>query len=297
MNQNISVIIPAYNSGKYIEETLHSVFNQTYSDIEIIVVNDGSTDDTLDIISKYSDKIRVYDRSNQGVSSARNFAAKEANGDWLAFIDADDLWLPNKLQTQVNGLNTCRWSHTNSFYIGENQDGTTKRSDLTPQHGGHVFNQLLTNNFITTSTVLVDKSLFLEHGGFDESLEALEDWKLWLDISKSEAIGYHEEALAEYRVYSGSTSRKARKVLPLHLYVINETFNELPNDSEHSKLKKSALIQSYSICSYIAEDAKDFYYSLLCAINALKQNPTAPHLWKRCIRTVINLLWLPYRMG
>jgi glycosyltransferase involved in cell wall biosynthesis len=283
------VIVPAYNVEEYIEETLQSVFDQTYPNIEILVVDDGSEDNTLKTLEKYGSKIRVFQQKNMGVAKARNFAAEQAHGEWLAFVDADDIWLPNKLTAQLEGLGNENWSHTDSTYFGYKQDGETKRSELSPQYGGEVFSYLIVNNFITTSTVLIKKGIFLSYGGFDESLRALEDWKLWLDLSIKEPLNYNRNVLAQYRVTPGSTSRKAREILPLHLQLINYIFSTYKDQlGGLSHLKKKALYSSYSICSYIAEDSEDYFFSFLCALNAWKNNMLTSAPLKRVLRTVLN---------
>lgn len=264
MSIQISVVIPAFNAQSTIRETLESVFSQTYpsSALEVIVIDDGSTDDTNKILEQYGDKVIHIKQSNQGVAAARNNAAKLASGCWLAFIDADDLWHPEKLTTQMRQIGEHLWSHTDSYYFGFNQSGNTKRSDYTAQYDGNVFERLVLDNFITTSTVVVDKTLFLDLGGFDESLPALEDWKLWLDISVKSPLHYCSEPMTRYRVTPGSTSRKARYVLPLHLTLINRVFTE---NKLTNSLKKKAKSQSYTICSYIAEDSGDYIYAIYCS--------------------------------
>jgi glycosyltransferase involved in cell wall biosynthesis len=294
MNQSpshyISIIIPAYNAEEYIKETIESVLAQTYKNTEIIVVDDGSTDDTYKIAIKFGSRIKLFKTKNSGVSSARNFAIAKAQGDWLAFIDADDLWAENKLEVQIEGLNNYRWSHTNSLYFGENQDGLTSRSDLSPQFGEWVFSNLLVDNFITTSTVIIEKNLFCQAGGFDESMKAMEDWKLWLTIAQQEKLHYCPKILAKYRVYAGSTSRKAREVLPLHVQLITEVFQTLSTKEKYKKLKNKAISQSYLTCSYIAEDSKDYTYSFHCSFKGLIYQPFVISNWKRLIRTMLNLI-------
>jgi len=285
----ISVIIPAYNAEQHIEEALHSVFNQTYPNVEIIVVNDGSTDSTLQVLNKYQSKIKVLTQNNLGVARARNYAAEEATGDWLAFIDSDDRWTPDKLTTQFNSLNKEGWSHTNSIYFGFNQDGKTKRSDLSSLSGGLVFNKLIIENFITTSTVLINKELFLSHNGFDESLKALEDWELWIRIARTEPLHYNDEVLGEYRITPGSTSRKTREVLPLHIALINSIFSK-EELAGHHKLKKQALSSSYNVHSYIAEDADDYAYSLQCAFSAWRNKKFNLSTLKRVFRCLYNYI-------
>jgi glycosyltransferase involved in cell wall biosynthesis len=286
----VSVIIPAYNAEGYIKQTIDSALAQTYKNIEVIVIDDGSSDNTISVIEKFGDKVNLFKQPNAGVSKARNHAISLAKGYWVAFIDADDIWEPKKLETQIKSLNNARWSHTNSLYIGANQDGKTSRSELTKQYGGDIFSKLIVNNFITTSTVLIERVLINEFNGFDESLEALEDWKLWIEISKTTEIAYNPELLAKYRVYDGSTSRKARKVLPLHLKVITSVFGELPRSHRNQSLEKEALSQSFAICSYIAEDSTNYSFSLYCAYKAILNKPISVRLYKRVARTLINCI-------
>lgn len=287
----ISVIIPAYNAEKFIDETIRSVLSQTIEDIEVIIVNDGSTDNTLNILKSYSDpRLSYYDIKNSGVSFARNYAVNKAAGKWLAFIDADDIWANNKLEAQLTSIDNNRWSHTNSYYIGEQQSGNEKRSDLTEQFDGNIFEHLIEENFITTSTVLIDKNLFLSTGGFDESLKALEDWRLWLDIASKESIAYSKEPLAKYRVYEGSTSRKARSMLPIHIEVIQAVAKTLPNNKKSQQLVKNGMLKSFAICSYIAEDSKDYSFSSFCALKAVLYQPLSISRYKRLIKCMLNQL-------
>lgn len=297
MSIQISVVIPAFNAQSTIRETLESVFSQTYpsSELEVIVIDDGSSDGTNEILEQYGDKIVHIKQSNKGVAAARNNAANIASGRWLAFVDADDLWHPEKLTTQMRQMGNHLWSHTDSYYFGFNQSGNTKRSDYTVQYDGNVFDKLVLDNFITTSTVVVDKKSFLDLGGFDESLPALEDWKLWLDISVKSSLHYCSEPMTRYRVTPGSTSRKARNVLPLHLTLINRVFSE---NNLSSNLKKKAKSQSYTICSYIAEDSGDYIYAIYCSALATLEDFNLKKLRRLAgisLKTFKLLLSYPFR--
>lgn len=289
-NALVSVIIPVYNAQEYVAEALESVFNQTYKNIEIIVVNDGSSDNSLSVLQQYEERITLLDIKNRGVSYARNYAVKHSAGQWLAFLDADDEWLPAKLSSQLESIGECSWSYCNAFYFGRNLLGKEKRSDLTTQYEGDVFDKLILENFITTSTVLIEKQLFVELCGFDSTMKSLEDWKLWLLVAKQHKLAYVNTPLAKYRVHSGSTSRKAREILPIHLALINDIFI-LPISADYSgKLRKLSLGNSYNICSYIAEDSRDYKFSLFCALNALKLSPVSLTRWKHFMRCIVNLI-------
>ena len=286
----ISVVIPAYNAESYIQSTLDSVFNQTYQNIEVIVVDDGSNDSTQSILNAYPHNVVVIKTENKGVSHARNTGIDAAKGGWIAFVDSDDIWLPTKLEEQIISIGECQWSHCDSVYIGENQSGDVKRSDYSHIPRGNVFEELIVENFITTSSVLIKKSLLNQYGKFDETLACLEDWKLWIDIAHENPIAYCDKSLLEYRVYSGSTSRKARSVMPIHIELINQIFKALPSNTHYKKLKNKAKIKSLTICSYIAEEAQDYRFSLYCSYKAWTEAPLSKTTLRRLIASTINLL-------
>lgn len=287
MSVQVTVIIPAYNAESTICETIQSVLTQDYpaEQVEIIVIDDGSTDGTNSVVEKFGDKVIHIKQKNAGVSAARNNAATLARGKWLAFIDSDDIWTNNKLSLQISSIGDCLWSHTDSYYFGYKQTGETKRSDYTKQYDGNVFDKLILDNFITTSTVIVDREIFLKVGGFDENMKALEDWKLWLELSLLTPLHYCASSLAHYRVTPGSASRNAKAILPLHIYLIEHVFQKY---QLNEKLKSKALSQSYSICSYIAEDGRDIAYSVYCAAKAFALHTTIAKL-KRLVRCILNL--------
>lgn len=260
----VSVIMPAYNSEAYIEESITSVLNQSYSNIELIVLNDGSSDHTKKIMDSFGDRIKSVHTTNHGVAAARNQEIKLAKGEWIAFCDSDDVWFADKLERQLENIGNFAWSYTDSFYIGGEYSGSDKRSDLSDMVEGEIFESLLIENILTTSSLLIKKQTLLENGLFDESLSALEDWKLWLTIAKNHPIQYISIPLLNYRVHSGSTSRMAREMLPLHFTFIESSLVDVV-PKNRSLVKSQALEKSCISCSYIAEQGRDMTYSFKCA--------------------------------
>ena len=116
--ESVSVIIPCFNSQSTIGDAIRSVINQTYPIHEIIVVDDGSTDNSANFVSEHFPMVTLIKQANMGVSKARNVGIQSATGKWVAFVDADDIWLPDKLRLQFEELKGCQWSHTNSYYFG-----------------------------------------------------------------------------------------------------------------------------------------------------------------------------------
>jgi glycosyltransferase involved in cell wall biosynthesis len=231
------------------------------------------------------DYIQYVKTENNGVSAARNLGIKKANGDWIAFCDADDIWFSEKLKTQFDSLAGDLWSYTDSFYMGSLYKEGTKRSHLSKLCNGNVFNALILENVVTTSSVLIKKQVVQKCNGFDETLPALEDWQLWLSIAKEHPISLVKEPMLNYRVYSGSTSRNARAMLPLHIKVINSVIM----GNSFNKLKNLALSKAYSICSHIAEQGKDYSFALYCAYKAFLYSPLSTTIIKRLVVCCVKL--------
>ena len=213
MNKNlVSIITPMYNSEKFIEETIKSVINQTYKDWEMIIVDDCSTDNSPNIVKPYVDndnRIKyIRAKSNQGVSHARNLALKEAQGQFIAFLDSDDIWNEEKLEKQINFMKEkdCAISFTSYELIDENNNKLGKVINVPSQVD---YNTLLKGNILGCLTVVVDKSKL----DFPIKMSGVrhEDYVLWLSILKKGHIAYGiNENLAMYR--KSSTSLSGNKI-------------------------------------------------------------------------------------
>ena len=183
-NPLISVIIPTYNRGWIIKEAIESVLAQDFKDFELIVVDDGSTDNTFDILGSYKKEIHLIRQENQGVSAARNAGVAMASGHFIAFLDSDDLWLPKKLSRQVEFFHSnpnaviCQ---TEEIWLRNQVRVNPKKRHKKPS--GMIFEPSLSLCLVSPSAVMIEQSLFDEVGGFDETLPACEDYDLWLRIS------------------------------------------------------------------------------------------------------------------
>lgn len=201
----VSVIIATYDRGSLLEETLASVMSQTYTDYEIIVADDGSTDDTLKRLEKYGDRVRVLPLAHSGRPSvARNAAVRIATGKFLAFLDSDDTWLPTKLESQVGLLEqhpSFVMSYCDSVFVSENGAEIGRHSRRERQHSGRVFGELLLGNFIPLPTVVARREVVTEVGAFEEWLTIGEDWNLWLKLSARGEVGLVRIPLCRIRVH------------------------------------------------------------------------------------------------
>jgi glycosyltransferase involved in cell wall biosynthesis len=198
----VSVIIPTYDRIETLPRALRSVINQTFSDWELIVVDDGSTDYTVEMILRDYPTVRLHRQENGGVSSARNSGVALASGEWIAFLDSDDVWLPEKLERQLSALANepeLRLSHTDEIWI--RNDRSVNQPKAYTKAGGGIYHRCLPLCCICPSSVLLRRDLFDEIGGFDETFPVCEDYDLWLRITAREPVHYLDEALV--RKYGG----------------------------------------------------------------------------------------------
>jgi glycosyltransferase involved in cell wall biosynthesis len=198
----VSVIIPTYNRSELLPRALDSVLNQTYKDLEVLVVDDASTDDTSEVVAAYESDPRVRylpQEENQGVSAARNKGLAEARGEFFAFLDSDDEWLPPKLERQIQRFRELP-DRVGLIYVGGTMvyEESTERAQR-PAHRGEVYDQLLVENFIyPTSGVMIRRNVAHEVGFFDEQIPANEDWDYWLRVARKFEIDSLEDQLVRY---------------------------------------------------------------------------------------------------
>jgi glycosyltransferase involved in cell wall biosynthesis len=206
----ISVIIPTYNSAAFVPQAIESVRQQTYEYFEIIVIDDGSTDHTEAVLQPYLNSIRYFKKSNGGPSAARNLGIAKARGEFIAFQDADDLWLPEKLQVQMDYLATHpEIAVVYTDLIQFNHQGQVSFS-LTERYGaipsGYIFEELLVNHAVTLSSVIVRRSCIDEVGGFDESLIGAEDYNFYLRMARRFQFGFLNQPLVQKRLHTHNLS-------------------------------------------------------------------------------------------
>ena len=207
---HISVVIPTYNRRHWLPETIQSVLQQTFPPHEVIVVDDGSTDGTGEWLQKAFPQVRYLWQQQSGPSAARNQGARLATGNWLAFLDSDDRWLPAKLERQVAFLQEhpeFQAVHTNEIWIRNGRRVNPKKRHQ--KFGGWIYPQCLPLCIISPSSILLSRELWEWSGGFDESLPACEDYDLWLRIAAEHPIGYLDEPLiVKYGGHADQLSRQ-----------------------------------------------------------------------------------------
>jgi glycosyltransferase involved in cell wall biosynthesis len=249
----ISVIIPTYNSGVFIGESIQSVLRQTCTDYEIIVIDDGSTDNTGGVIGNNFPQVRYYYIPNQGAARARNYGIRRARGEFIAFLDADDLWLPEKLEKQLKVFNADQelmlvfTEHRVFDTTGFRKTTFVKKERLMK---GDVVKNIFLYSHVALPTVMVRSQVFQEIGYFEESLIAAEDDNLWMRIVLKFRIHLLDEVLVNVRVTEKSLSRTAINLFDgglKNLYLIENKYPDLRKRLGRANIrrKKSDIYRLY----------------------------------------------------
>ncbi|WP_153110274.1 glycosyltransferase family 2 protein [Propionivibrio limicola] len=221
----VSVIIPSYNSEKYIETTLGSVLGQTFKDIEVLVVDDGSDDRSPEIVRNHGAPVRLIHQSNSGVSTARNRGISEAIGQFICFIDSDDYWFPDKLARQLQIFDTypdtgavyssfIRWESNEAgcFPPPDSFDLASFADGIDTEYSGWIYHLLLLDCWMLTSATMIRRDVFNKCGTFDVTLPCGEDWDLWLRIARDYPIIKLRKPTTLYRQHTQQTTRSPQTV-------------------------------------------------------------------------------------
>jgi glycosyltransferase involved in cell wall biosynthesis len=221
----VSIIIPTYNCQAYIAQTLASVLGQSYRSIEVIVVDDGSSDDTQRIVLEHGGCVRLIQQSNQGVCVARNFGLSHAKGDFICFLDHDDYWFDWKLARQIEAFRAHRdaavvftdferWYSVNQVFPAPSsmERKVSDAPSVDPDYSGYIYHQFLIDCWALTSTAMIRREVFEAVGDFDATLPYSEDWDLWLRISNKYPFVKLARASTLYRQHQNQGSRQLREI-------------------------------------------------------------------------------------
>jgi glycosyltransferase involved in cell wall biosynthesis len=241
----VSVVIPSYNYGAFVTDAVDSALGQTYPSVEIIVVDDGSEDDTAARIARYGDRVRYHHQQNQGLSAARNLGIRLANGEWVAFLDADDIWHPQKLQLQVAALcanpDIVLLGAQGQAIVGEAPRVLPSLTD-TPALRRLGLRDFLVGTPFAPSSMLVRRDLFEEVGLFDVRLRSVEDRDMYLRLAAGHASGRVEAVSWYYREHAGQMSRNAHRMYESYARVLDNFFATHP---EREGLRRAATAFMY----------------------------------------------------
>ncbi|MBG1266594.1 glycosyltransferase [Nostoc sp. WHI] len=245
----ISVIIPTYNSEKTIKETIESVLNQSFTSFELIIINDGSQDSTIEVITQIQDsRIKVFSYPNAGGNVSRNRGLHHAVGEFVSFLDADDIWTTDKLQSQLNALQenlSAKVAYSWTDYIDENSEIVLSGTHFTAN--GDVYEKLLVTNFLENgSNPLICRKSLIALGGFDESLGAAQDWDMWLRLACKFNFVCVPSVQILYRITANSVSSNLVRQENASLQVLKKAYEQRP-----SALKSSWNISLTNLYKYL----------------------------------------------
>ena len=227
----VSILMPVYNGEKYLSEAIESALAQTYQNFELLIVNDGSTDNSAAIIKPFLKDSRVIyiEQKNAGVAAARNTAIKHARGQYFGFLDQDDLWLNNKLEVQIAALEqdeSVALVHSRQDFIDSH--GNKIDYEWITGGSGYCFRDNFIKNRIAVLTVLIRKTIIDEIGLFNEQLSGADDYEMWLRITLKYPIKYIDQALAFYRFHDNNVSKDSFRMTITDLKAINTILSDYP---------------------------------------------------------------------
>lgn len=240
-----SIIIPTYNRAHTIQRAVESVFKQTFTDYELIIVDDGSTDKTNEVMNFLVKNkpnhvpIKLLTIENRGVSGARNYGADKSIGAWLAFLDSDDEWLKDKLQKQYDFIqDNPQFELVHGEEIWYRNGKRVNQKNIHKKEGGDIFERCTELCLISPSAVVIDRALFKKLGGFREDFPVCEDYDLWLKITANREVGYIETPLINK--YGGHEGQLSQKFKAMDLWRVRSLKWILENEQlEENKAKKA----------------------------------------------------------
>ena len=275
----VSVIVPAYNAMDYLPETISTVLAQTYDDFEVIVVNDGSSDETEQWVSQIKNpRIKLVSQENQGLAGARNTGIFHARGEYIAFLDADDLWEPSKLEKQVRVLENhpeVGLVYTWVAYIDEKGESTGRV--FKHEIEGEVWQQLTEHNIVESGSVAMVRRSCLENVGlFDQNLGSyVEDWDMWMRIATCYPFKVVKEPLVYYRQISNSASRNWEAMARSFGLVIEKAFTTAPLESQYLKKRSYSSANLCLAWKALQSCSKDWKVAVSFRSQALAYYPGA----------------------
>jgi glycosyltransferase involved in cell wall biosynthesis len=275
----VSVIIPTYNSAGFIQEAVQSVLEQSYAEREVIVVDDGSSDKTREILGRYQGRVQYIYRQNGGPAKARNAGIEAAKGDLVCFLDSDDLWASNKLELQLAFMNQhrevallaggCRKFIDDGSPYSPFTARPTKKNQSRIYPAPEAFTRLLRSNFITTSTVAIRKECFEKVGLFDENLPTVEDRDLWLRVAAHFGVAQFPWMVCKKRLHFANASSDKERMWRMRIRILEKNRSLFP-DLAPSGLWNKRLARSYLKLGYLLLAKERRMAARQAAVSSLK---------------------------
>jgi len=264
-NPLVSVIVPLYNGEDYIAECLTSVYNQTYRPFEVFIVDDGSTDRSIEIVNKIARDKRIISQKNEDVCRARNVGSEQSKGEFIAFIDQDDIWDPSKLSRQLEIFQTddtidLVFTDIIKFFpSGRKHHAMDKHRIALSLTEDNLFGTLVKKNVLMTSAVMVKRESFIKAGMFDEDFKTCGDYEMWIRMAQlGMKFRYLPEPLTFYRYHGRNTSQKTEVMHNDRVKAIRKTFSDDLLKPEYKKLERISLANVYMFGAHTYFSSKNY---------------------------------------
>ncbi|MDZ7584263.1 MAG: glycosyltransferase [Thiobacillus sp.] len=270
----VSVLTPVYKGERFIARTIESILSQSYADIELIIINDGSPDNSAAIIQPYlaDPRVKYIEQANTGVASARNTALQHATGAYIGLCDQDDEWLPHKAKNQVAYLETypeAGMVHGDVDYIDESGQPLPHEPCFPAAVFGRCFPRMYMGNPVMAVAAMFRRSLVDAVGGFDPAIKYADDYDLWLRIAAHHSVGYIDEPVARYRWHAENNSHHQVSIREYTLRVLRKTERELPDACAHV-LRNDRKLRYFRLYEQMARYARAESRPLAAASYALR---------------------------
>ncbi|MBD2778481.1 glycosyltransferase family 2 protein [Iningainema tapete] len=279
----VSVIIPAYNAMTYLPKTLESVLQQTFTDFEVLIINDGSSDNIVQWAEQIVDsRVKLISQENQRLAAARNTGIAHAQGEYIAFLDADDLWEPTKLEKQVR----CLEEHpkvglVHSWTLLVDSEGKVTGKVLKSQIEGDAWQQIVQKNTVVVSSVIVRSSCLETVGVFDRDLHYCEDYDMWIRLASRYPFAVVKEPLTRYRLHPGTLSTHCQGVLQSFRILIERAFQSAPIELLY--LRNRGYGNENLYLAWRSLNNQDYKQAIHFQEQALAHYPQLRYSWE-CIR-------------
>ncbi|MEO1431373.1 MAG: glycosyltransferase [Cyanobacteria bacterium J06633_8] len=289
----ISVIVPVYNGEKTIKETIESVLNQTFVNLELIVIDDGSQDSTLNVVYDIKDsRLKVFSYKNAGVAISRNRGIEKASGEFIAFLDADDLWTSDKLEAQLKALESNPQAAVAYSWVDYiNAEGEFLHHGNHITINGNAYKQLLVENVLENgSNPLIRRDALIQIDGFNQSLTPAEDWDMWLRLAACYEFVTVPSPQILYRTLSHSGSTNVLKMEKVCLQLIEQAFNDAPASVQCLKKRASGILYYYLIHKSLESknSSQNYIVTMRFFYNTIRYDASVWQ-WRIMLKTIIRI--------
>jgi glycosyltransferase involved in cell wall biosynthesis len=300
MEPLVSVVIPTYNRAKYLVDAVNSVLGQTYPSIEAIVVDDGSTDNTREVLKKYRGKITYIQQERKERSGARNKGVLTSKGDYVGFLDSDDLWCSNKVMEQMRVFENdtdIGVVYTDVVFIDKNGKSCSPQQQWDAPIRDEFYEDLMTHNVVTgsTSSIVVKKKCFAKVGLFDESMNACEDLDLYRRIARYYGFKKVDLPLVKIRLHDDNSQSDLALMAKGWETTIRKIWNDTPSRYAYYRDEATIkLLSKIARCYWQSSRRRAFFWFLMKAVMSEPKWPLRPSLWVK----MAQMLWerLPFQM-